>query len=65
LVPGRRRRAGKTAFVLPAFLGHVDLGSTQIYLDMIPELLEQVHLRFESHCGNQLFNQGGRYHEKR
>lgn len=50
--------------LLSAFLGHVDIGSTQIYLDMIPELLEQVHLRFESHCGNQLFNQGGRYHEK-
>ncbi|MFH1999486.1 MAG: tyrosine-type recombinase/integrase [Planctomycetota bacterium] len=51
--------------LLSAFLGHVDIGSTQIYLDMIPELLEQVHLRFESHCGNQLFNQGGRYHERR
>jgi site-specific recombinase XerD len=48
---------------LSAFLGHVDIGSTQVYLDMIPELLEQVHLRFESHCGNHLINQGGRNHE--
>ena len=51
--------------LLSVFLGHVDIGSTQIYLDMIPELLEQVHLRFESYCGNHFFNQGGRYHEKR
>ena len=50
--------------LLSAFMGHVDLGSTQVYLDMIPELLEQVHLRFESHCGNHLFNQGGPYHER-
>ena len=49
---------------LSAFLGHVDLGSTQVYLDMIPELLEEVHLRFESHCGNHLFNQGGPNHER-
>jgi len=49
---------------LSAFLGHVDIGSTQVYLDMIPELLEQVHLRFESHCGNHLFNQGGPNHER-
>lgn len=50
--------------LLSAFLGHVDLGSTQVYLDMIPELLEEVHLRFESHCGNHLFNQGGTNHER-
>lgn len=41
--------------LLSAFLGHVDIASTQVYLDMIPELLEQVHLRFEAHCANNLF----------
>lgn len=40
--------------LLTAFLGHVDIASTQVYLDMIPQLLEQVHLRFESCCSNQL-----------
>jgi site-specific recombinase XerD len=40
--------------LLSAFLGHVDIASTQVYLDMIPELLEEIHLRFESHCGNHL-----------
>jgi site-specific recombinase XerD len=49
---------------LSAFLGHVDIGSTQVYLDMIPELLEQVHLRFEAHCGSHLFGQGGPNHER-
>jgi len=50
--------------LLSAFLGHVDLGSTQVYLDMIPELPQEIHLRFESHCGNHLFNQGGPNHER-
>ncbi len=50
--------------LLSAFLGHVDLGSTQVYLDMIPELLEEVHLRFESLCGSHLINQGGSNHER-
>jgi site-specific recombinase XerD len=50
--------------LLSAFLGHVDLASTQVYLDMIPELLEEVHLRFESHCANHLLNQGGPNHER-
>jgi integrase len=49
---------------LSAFLGHIDIGSTQVYLDMIPELLEQVHLRFESHCASPLSNQGGSNHER-
>jgi site-specific recombinase XerD len=49
---------------LSAFLGHIDIGSTQVYLDMIPELLEQVHLRFESHCGSHLLNQGGPIRER-
>jgi hypothetical protein len=31
---------------------------------MIPELLEEVHLRFESHCANHLLNQGGPNHER-
>ena len=44
--------------LLSAFLGHVDIASTQVYLDMIPELLEQVHLRFEAHCANNLFQPG-------
>jgi len=38
--------------LLSAFLGHVNLASTQVYLDMTPELLEQVHLRFESRCAD-------------
>jgi site-specific recombinase XerD len=41
--------------LLSAFLGHVDIASTQVYLDMVPELLDQVHLRFESHCVNHVF----------
>ncbi len=41
--------------LLAAFLGHVDIASTQVYLDMIPDLLEQVHLRFESYCENHFF----------
>jgi len=45
--------------LLSVFLGHVDIGSTQVYLDMIPELLEQVHLRFESYCGNHFFKSKG------
>jgi site-specific recombinase XerD len=49
---------------LSAFLGHVDLGSTQVYLDMIPELLKEIHLRFESHCGDHLLNQGGPNRER-
>jgi site-specific recombinase XerD len=44
--------------LLSAFLGHVDIASTQVYLDMIPDLLEQVHLRFESHCANHIFQSG-------
>lgn len=44
--------------LLSAFLGHVDIASTQVYLDMTPEMLEQVHLRFESHCANHLFQSG-------
>jgi len=42
--------------LLSAFLGHVDIASTQVYLDMIPELLEQVHLRFQAHCANHFFH---------
>jgi len=44
--------------LLSASLGHVDIASTQVYLDMIPDLLEQVHLRFESHCANHIFQSG-------
>jgi len=44
---------------LSAFLGHVDLCSTQVYLQMIPELLEQVHLRFEAQCGRHFVGKGG------
>jgi site-specific recombinase XerD len=44
---------------LSAFLGHVDICSTQVYLQMIPELLEQVHLRFEAQCGNHFQDKGG------
>ncbi|RKY95429.1 MAG: hypothetical protein DRQ06_03695 [Candidatus Hydrothermota bacterium] len=42
--------------LLSAFLGHVNITSTQVYLDMIPELLEEVHLRFQAHCENHFFH---------
>ena len=37
---------------LSTYLGHVELGSTQRYLTMTPELLEQANRRFERYvCG--------------
>jgi site-specific recombinase XerD len=37
---------------LSTYLGHVDLKSTQRYLTMTPELLEQANRRFERYvCG--------------
>lgn len=37
---------------LSTYLGHVDLKSTQRYLTMSPELLEQANRRFERYvCG--------------
>lgn len=34
---------------LATYLGHVDLRSTQVYLHLTPELLEQVNQRFHAH----------------
>jgi integrase/recombinase XerD len=35
---------------LAIYLGHVDLSSTQHYLSMTPELLQEASLRFENYA---------------
>ncbi len=44
---------------LATYLGHVDVHSTQIYLQATPELIAQVHQRFHNHYLNQVKPQGG------
>jgi len=39
---------------LATYLGHVDLRSTQVYLQLTPELLEQVDQRFHAHFLNHV-----------
>lgn len=41
---------------LSTYLGHVDIGSTQVYLSMTPELLDEASYRFEQYAVK-----GGRY----
>ena len=43
---------------LATYLGHVDLRSTQVYLQLTPELLEQVNQRFHTHFLNHVQPQG-------
>jgi len=43
---------------LATYLGHVDLRSTQAYLQLTPELLEQVNQRFHAHFLNHVQPQG-------
>ena len=44
---------------LATYMGHVDVHSTQIYLQATPELIAQVHQRFHNHYLNQVKPQGG------
>ena len=44
---------------LATYLGHVDVRSTQVYLQATPELIAQVHQRFHNHYLNQVKPQGG------
>ena len=43
---------------LATYMGHVDLRSTQVYLQLTPELLEQVSQRFHTHFLNHVQPQG-------
>lgn len=45
---------------LATYMGHVDLHSTQIYLQPTAELLEQVNRRFHNHYLHQIKHQGGK-----
>jgi integrase/recombinase XerD len=38
---------------LSVYLGHVCLHSTQVYLSMTPELLEEANARFESYSSKE------------
>ena len=47
---------------LPApatYMGHVDVGSTQIYIQATPELYEQAHQRFLTYVRNNNITHGG------
>jgi site-specific recombinase XerD len=44
---------------LATYMGHVDVHSTQVYLQATPELIAQVHQRFHNHYLNQVKPQGG------
>lgn len=44
---------------LATYMGHVDLHSTQVYLQATPELIAQVYQRFHNHYLNQVKPQGG------
>jgi site-specific recombinase XerD len=44
---------------LATYMGHVDVHSTQIYLQATPELIAQVHQRFHNYYLNQVKPQGG------
>jgi site-specific recombinase XerD len=45
---------------LATYMGHVDIHSTQLYLQATPELVAHVHQRFHHHYLNQVKSQGGR-----
>jgi len=44
---------------LATYMGHVDVHSTQVYLQATPELIEQVDRRFHNHYLHQVKPQGG------
>lgn len=44
---------------LATYMGHVDIHSTQVYLQATPELIEQVHRRFHHHYIHQVKPKGG------
>ena len=44
---------------LATYMGHVDLHSTQVYLQATPELIEQVDRRFHNHYLHRVKPQGG------
>ena len=45
---------------LATYMGHVDVHSTQVYLQPTAELVEQVNRRFHNHYLHQVKNNGGR-----
>ena len=45
---------------LSTYMGHVDIHSTQVYLQPTAELIEQVNRRFHNHYLNQVKNHGGK-----
>jgi site-specific recombinase XerD len=44
---------------LATYMGHVEVHSTQVYLQATPELIAQVHQRFHNYYLNQVKSQGG------
>jgi integrase/recombinase XerD len=45
---------------LATYMGHVDIHSTQVYLQPTAELIEQVNQRFHKHYLHRVKNNGGR-----
>ena len=45
---------------LATYMGHVDVHSTQVYLQATPQLIEQVDRRFHNHYLNQVKAHGGK-----
>jgi len=45
---------------LSTYMGHVDIHSTQVYLQATAELIEQVNRRFHNHYLNKVKNNGGK-----
>ena len=45
--------------LLSAFMGHVDIASTQVYLEATPELLDAANERFEARFGRPATHEGG------
>ena len=45
---------------LSTYMGHVDIHSTQVYLQATAELIEQVNRRFHNHYLSQVKNNGGK-----
>jgi len=45
---------------LATYMGHVDIHSTQVYLQATPELIQQVALRFHEYYRRQVEHHGGR-----
>ena len=43
---------------LATYLGHVNVSSTQVYLEPTPELLHQAGDRFAKYCREHLFSKG-------